>query len=412
LKPYIYYTCRYKKGDDTDFVVNYTLDNAVVVYGYIEGTYVTRSGYLYNGYVAGISEPEDLTETLLIFIDKEKTKWFTKEYAYVNLNGTKVYKNIGKTINTSNFSLEGFTETFENDFFLYKDNQKVGVGTLDISAITDVKDRSAEEYNKSADKDSASSFANWWNTSGPGKLEGTIKPVETKEGEPDNTKDLTDVWFPANGLKVESDEDIKNIEEHKRAVIQRSIKSNLYTAMANFSKNSLSSYEFRMPEIDETEWDKVVGNIGVIAFMQGIPMGNKYYNDYCIVSNNNNKEFVSEDSIYIIDKGDGTKGTYHRAGCKHWSESGIDWVNNVKAYLNIDFRRQTVKGKDGSGNDKYYYYYPQEAQACYNCIVSQNDVLDTKTAVNSNDNLKKIFYRAYAREKYNLYKVNDYLNDT
>lgn len=52
--------------------------------------------------------------------------------------------------------------------------------------------------------------------------------------------------------------------------------------------------------------------------------------------------------------------------------------------------------------------------ACYDCIVSQNgvtsDILNTSGFEGTN--LGKIFYRALAREKYNLYKVNDYLNDT
>ena len=45
LKPYIYYSCRYVRGTD-DFVVNYSLDNAITVYGNIDGSYETRSGHL------------------------------------------------------------------------------------------------------------------------------------------------------------------------------------------------------------------------------------------------------------------------------------------------------------------------------------------------------------------------------
>ena len=46
LKPYIYYTARYVKGEDTDIVVNYSLDNYMVVYGKIKGKEVTNAGYL------------------------------------------------------------------------------------------------------------------------------------------------------------------------------------------------------------------------------------------------------------------------------------------------------------------------------------------------------------------------------
>ena len=47
LKPYIYYSCRYKKGNN-DFVVNYTLDNVITIYGFVNGTYVTKTGTLIN----------------------------------------------------------------------------------------------------------------------------------------------------------------------------------------------------------------------------------------------------------------------------------------------------------------------------------------------------------------------------
>ena len=47
LKPYIYYSCRYVTLD-SDFVVNYTLDNAITVYGKVKGDFVTKTGYLIN----------------------------------------------------------------------------------------------------------------------------------------------------------------------------------------------------------------------------------------------------------------------------------------------------------------------------------------------------------------------------
>ena len=38
LKPFVYYSCRYKKdGQNTDFVVNYTLDNTITIIGTIKG---------------------------------------------------------------------------------------------------------------------------------------------------------------------------------------------------------------------------------------------------------------------------------------------------------------------------------------------------------------------------------------
>lgn len=45
LKPFVYYSCQYQRGSD-NFVVNYTLDNFISIYGTIGGQYVNKSGYL------------------------------------------------------------------------------------------------------------------------------------------------------------------------------------------------------------------------------------------------------------------------------------------------------------------------------------------------------------------------------
>lgn len=48
LKPYIYYSCRYKKGGSIDVVITYSMDNYIQVDGVVNNTYVHRAGYLYN----------------------------------------------------------------------------------------------------------------------------------------------------------------------------------------------------------------------------------------------------------------------------------------------------------------------------------------------------------------------------
>ncbi len=107
LKPYIYYSCRYKKGTK-DFVVNYTLDNAITLYGNFGNGrgYQTRSGYLINPNAVTVINaqeatplswrltynnveigPEILTE-YLAFIDDEDVPG---NYDYLVYNGQKIY---------------------------------------------------------------------------------------------------------------------------------------------------------------------------------------------------------------------------------------------------------------------------------------------------------------------------------
>ena len=46
LKPYISYSCRYRKGDNIDVIITYALDNHITVQGMIGNEYVNRDGYL------------------------------------------------------------------------------------------------------------------------------------------------------------------------------------------------------------------------------------------------------------------------------------------------------------------------------------------------------------------------------
>ena len=102
LKPYIYYSGRYRKGNN-DFVVNYTLDNAITIYGRFGTEYRTLSGYLinpeqvenidyakrtltYNGIEI---KPEILTEYLLFTPRDEDAE--SGNYQYIVYDGKKVY---------------------------------------------------------------------------------------------------------------------------------------------------------------------------------------------------------------------------------------------------------------------------------------------------------------------------------
>lgn len=42
------------------------------------------------------------------------------------------------------------------------------------------------------------------------------------------------------------------------------------------------SYTFTLPRISQEEWHNTIQDIGVLAFIQGIPIGNKYYNNYAL----------------------------------------------------------------------------------------------------------------------------------
>lgn len=37
-----------------------------------------------------------------------------------------------------------------------------------------------------------------------------------------------------------------------------------------------------------------------MTFLQGIPIGHKYYNNYCVITNNNNEEVVKKKTYILL----------------------------------------------------------------------------------------------------------------
>ena len=69
------------------------------------------------------------------------------------------------------------------------------------------------------------------------------------------------------------------------------------------------------------DWDKILHNVCLISFLQGLPLGTSVYNNYVIVPSTENKQFVDETNIYYIGYGgtgtNAADGCYHRLGCEH-----------------------------------------------------------------------------------------------
>lgn len=176
-----------------------------------------------------------------------------------------------------------------------------------------------------------------------------------------------------------------------------------------------------MPILNENEWDKIENNVCMIAFLQGLPIGGKLYNNYCVVANNANKETIGRNSIYIID----SEGEYHKPGCATLIaklRSGTATI--VGAYANSDFERKAVSltGEDanagsqltGSNANDTAYYFPQAYTSCYDCIVNSQEDYDIDDIINGKVNipvLKDAYLKALARCRYDAYTQNQYFSD-
>ena len=212
---------------------------------------------------------------------------------------------------------------------------------------------------------------------------------------------------------------------HRLAVIRKSIETNLNAVISSYQNTAL--YEYEMPIMSSQDWYKILNNVSVVSYMQGMPMaGYRYYNNYAVITNNVNKEVVTNENIYIVTKEDGTNNReYHLPGCKEL----IDGVNNgslsiIGAYSTASFQRQTVKISEN--NEKHFYFQSRVGvtlTSCYNCVVnatgnySADDIIkgeirhyeNKNNVLYDKDALKEIrtaYLKALAREKYNLYKTN------
>lgn len=453
LRPYIYYSCKYNINGKT-IIINYTLDNEITVYGDFGNGYETKSGYLIDPtkvteindsnktlkYDGILVEPEVLTEHLITVNNDDTTT--EGDYSYIIYNNKKVYKETIRNGNTDNmqyFWYDNYKKTYlageQVNLEKYIKNNNVGFKSI-----------SAYEYYKSAKE-----FSEWVND----KLGNiTQRDVIKIDGSGNNTigNDTNYLSENTGNLRIfetkgknENDPMLSDstFNNHRIAIIRKSIETNLTTAIANYNIQSGSNYEYVMPVINDADWYKIVNNVSIASFMQGIPIGQKYFNNYSVITNTKNEEVINSQSMYILERNDGGDLEYHQVGC----EKLLEKVRNAKkdgsiergqftmtAYTDLSFLRQTVKVSE----TKLEYFYPHGVDnsnisgsanfkyltGCYNCIVNSNsdydidgiikgeikDYLTEKTLYNKNnfelEAVRKTYLTGLARERYDLYKSN------
>ena len=447
LKPYIYYSCRYR-NNNKDFVVNYTLDNAITLYGYFDSVngYQTLSGYLinpdavtidasynadepstwiltYGNTINGVEiGPEILTEHLLFNNEEEG------DYEYLEYNEQKIYYDKGNDPEENS----GLTQ-----YFRYQDYQKTYITeSYANNSLTEyLRDRTWDNH-----LHSTSSFEYYHDAKEFSEKVATLTDGITQVHAIDEQGNPIDFHMDTEGeILVPSDDNDplisgSNFNENRVAVIRKSIETNLTAAIANYNSYSGSTFEFALPVLDETDWGKVTNNVSMITFLQGIPIGHKIYNNYCVITNDSNEEVIKKDNIYIVTENASGQREYHLPGCHELMEN--EDLTIVEAYSNLSFIRQTVRISEGN----YWYFYPQMRKngnnittitGCYHCIVSSAslypiDDIISGTVYRKNDNwedeveytarqglqqnrfgkIQQLYLMALGRERHDLYQAN------
>ncbi|MCD9023478.1 hypothetical protein [Cohnella silvisoli] len=107
-------------------------------------------------------------------------------------------------------------------------------------------------------------------------------------------------------------QDAALFEQVRRSTIVRAIQDELAYRINRYnetvSRNGLS-YTFTLPLIASEDWNNSVDDVGVLAFVQGIPLGAKVYNSYAL----GGSRIVKRPTIVGAKKG--TMKVYFRSSC-------------------------------------------------------------------------------------------------
>ena len=217
---------------------------------------------------------------------------------------------------------------------------------------------------------------------------------------------------------------------HRLSVIRKSIETTLSVVIDNYeARNNL--YDFAMPVLSDADWYKILNNVSLTTFLQGMSIGFRFYSNYAIVTNNINKEVIKPENIYIVAQSNGSR-EYHQPGCEKLLQGVEDnTLSIVGAYPTYGFQRQTVDINENNS----VYYYPQNVSTqyltgCYNCIVNATAEYDLQDIIAGVDLIKyydktenggsgtasfstaeyekirQAYMTALARERQDIYKSN------
>ena len=223
-----------------------------------------------------------------------------------------------------------------------------------------------------------------------------------------------------------------NFANHKDGVIRNSIQYNLNLAFSSYTEMYGGNLSFQMPVISDTEWERIITNVSIVSFLQGIPCGTKNFSSYSIVNSTNNELTVIPSEIYYIptnrfnDEGDPTNGTIyaHRVDCELFPDGYSSGPYGVNCSPYVSMKSNDVKYDGIYNKNKGIYEYNFRNLLDYSCIINKNlreknytiggteaevQRLDPSKWVGDdalNSNRRIAYYTGIAEQRQRLYKTN------
>ena len=396
LKPYVYYSCRYKQNEENDVTITYSLDNYVQIQGKVGGNVVSKYGYLYtpaytpssnNGLY--VSDDHSTVKYKGVDISTENNGLLKENVYYIDDNN--------KQINTLPYIKKGGTKFYLDGNTVFcilngkKQVQKDGDGSLK-NEITNSNNNAKNYYIEAYEMYNFIKSSSFLSSLSTNDIVNPDTGNHYPEGQSPyyNNSKIFD-FDHSEGIESET----SNFNAHRIDVIKNAIERNLSISIANFNNFSGASTDFQMPKLKDEDWDKIMSNISVISFMQGINMGGKVYNAYSIITNTMNEDVVMEDSIYIK-TGD---NVIHNI-----TEDGLSKYSNPVGIFNINTEPRLA-------SDEATYFLPVTGDLSYGSIITKNSIspnfngnLQDYVKNNLSLELKRVYYTALARERYGLYR--------
>ncbi|MFC3801039.1 hypothetical protein [Cohnella sp. GCM10012308] len=109
-------------------------------------------------------------------------------------------------------------------------------------------------------------------------------------------------------------QDAERFEQVRRSTIVRAMQDELAYRINQYNEvvsRSGFSYVFTLPLIPDEDWSNSIDDVGVLAFLQGVPIGAKQYNNYAL----GGSRVLKQESIIGARKG--TMKVYFRSSCSY-----------------------------------------------------------------------------------------------
>jgi len=153
-----------------------------------------------------------------------------------------------------------------------------------------------------------------------------------------------------------------------------------------------------LPVLTEDDWELMLTNVSITTFVQNIPIGLKYYNNYTVATSTNNNEFVNKDGIYLSDiDRRSTDEYYHMPYCEKLEST------DLIGYKNTDYVIESydIEETGGATSKGYYYKHSNIAnKSCYYCLVQRSLFNDEGLDEGEKEDHNKAKETAIARERY------------